>query len=230
MGLSGQKARAWKVKRRLRRPPTKKLSLDKLEDQAVKRSLDLKEAKQDLATLAHQFGMTRLASIVPDLEAGVAAERDEGNWDVGPTVQLQIPIFDWGQAKRAHGRSLIERAQNGYRALEVKVRSRVRRTVTRLEKARKTVQTYRKEILPLTRTILDQTLRQYNAMQFGVLQLLRAKQQQILAGKQYIDSLHEYWSARAEVESLLAGKMPHETESNATMPTEFSTNANQGGH
>lgn len=230
MGLSGASAAGWKVTRRLRRPPKKALAIDHLEEMSVERSLELKAAKQDLTTLERRYGVTKVTSVVGDVDVGAAAERDGGEWDVGPSVELPIPIFDMGQARRAQARSLVDRARHRARALAVKIRSSARHAAARLTTARRAVRAYRKEILPLTRTILDQTLRQYNAMQVGVLRLIQAKQQQISAGRRYIQSLHAFWSARTQVETLLAGIMPHRADAAVATPSASAIGSNRGGH
>jgi len=230
LGLSGQPASAWQVNQRLRRPPSKEFPLDGLEKIAVKKSLDLAAAKQKLTTLLRRFGVTRITSVLPELAVGASSERDEGAWDAGPSIALPIPIFDFGQAKRAQGRAQIAQGRDAYRALVVEVRSRAQRAAVQLRTAREMAQLYRKELLPLTRTILDQTLRQYNAMQFGVLQLIQAKQQQISLGQQYIETLQAYWLARAVVDSLLAGKLPSESGSAGNTTTGVSVGRNKGGH
>ena len=60
----------------------------------------------------------------------------------------------------------------------------------------------------LFRSILRETQLQYNAMQVGPLDLLRAKEQQIEAAGRYIDALREYWEAHADLTLLLAGRLP----------------------
>jgi outer membrane protein, heavy metal efflux system len=68
--------------------------------------------------------------------------------------------------------------------------------------------TYSRDVvLPLRQKVVEETQLQYNAMLVGVFQLLQAKREQIAAGATYIDHLREYWTARSNVEQLLAGRM-----------------------
>jgi cobalt-zinc-cadmium efflux system outer membrane protein len=48
----------------------------------------------------------------------------------------------------------------------------------------------------------------FNAMNLGVFQLMQAKRDQIEAARAYVQALREYWTARAEVDQLLAGRLP----------------------
>ena len=49
---------------------------------------------------------------------------------------------------------------------------------------------------------------QYNAMQIGIFQLLRDREQQIETGVAYVEALREYWLARADLEQLSSGRLP----------------------
>jgi cobalt-zinc-cadmium efflux system outer membrane protein len=63
-------------------------------------------------------------------------------------------------------------------------------------------------LLPLRERIVRETQLQYNAMQLGVFELLRAREQQIQAAIAYVDTLLDYWLARTELEQLLSGRLP----------------------
>jgi cobalt-zinc-cadmium efflux system outer membrane protein len=44
-------------------------------------------------------------------------------------------------------------------------------------------------------------------MQIGVFQLLQARRDQIDAGRAYVQTLLEYWQARAALDQLMAGRL-----------------------
>jgi cobalt-zinc-cadmium efflux system outer membrane protein len=48
---------------------------------------------------------------------------------------------------------------------------------------------------------------EYNALQTGVFELLRAKQEEVNVGKEYVGSLRDYWAARAELEKAVGGSL-----------------------
>ena len=60
-------------------------------------------------------------------------------------------------------------------------------------------------LLPLRREIIQETQREYNATLAGVYQLLQAKRDEIEAGRSYVETLTEYWVARAELERAVGG-------------------------
>jgi cobalt-zinc-cadmium efflux system outer membrane protein len=79
--------------------------------------------------------------------------------------------------------------------------------VIEMESARRRAKQYPKVLLPLRRQIIEQTLREYNAMLAGVYQLLQAKRDEIEAGESYVETLTEYWVARAELERAVGGDL-----------------------
>ena len=71
----------------------------------------------------------------------------------------------------------------------------------------RTVTQYRDVLLPMRARILDETLRQYNAMQLGVFQVLAAKRDQVQTGRAYVTALRDYWRTRAVLDTVLAGRL-----------------------
>jgi cobalt-zinc-cadmium efflux system outer membrane protein len=67
---------------------------------------------------------------------------------------------------------------------------------------------YRDILLPLHERIVNETQLQYNAMQLGPLQLLRAREQQIETAVRYVETLREYWIARADLVQVSSGRLP----------------------
>jgi cobalt-zinc-cadmium efflux system outer membrane protein len=88
------------------------------------------------------------------------------------------------------------------------VRSTARLVKARLEGAEDRARYSRDVVLPLRERIVRETQLQYNAMQVGVFELLRAREQQIQAAISYVDALLDYWLARTALEQLLSGRMP----------------------
>lgn len=208
MGLSGARAAAWTIAGRLPDPPAAPIVADGLEAEALDRSLELAEARHGLDALGRRHRVTNAKALFPEIEAGAVAERDEGAWEVGPAIALPLPLFDQGQARRARARAEILQAQDRGAALMVEIAGQARKARQRLAVARERVLVLRDTILPVREQIVDETLKQYNAMQVGVFDLLFARQQQIATADRYIAALADYWRARAHIDQLRAGRMP----------------------
>ncbi len=144
--------------------------------------------------------------MLSSLELGISSAReDDSIWHVGPSLSIEIPIFDQGGPRREKVQAEIRKAFEQHAALAVSIRANVRTARARLTKGREQVIFLRDQVLPRRQEIVDDTQKQYNAMQVGVFQLLQAKRDQIDAGRQYIERLRDYWIARSGVEFIGMG-------------------------
>jgi cobalt-zinc-cadmium efflux system outer membrane protein len=207
MGLWGQDTQ-WTVAPRLPEiPNTPSSNLANLEKRAIKASLSLGAARKEIQSAAAILGFTDATALIPFLAPGVEAEREEGEWEVGPVLSLPIPLFNQGQARLAGARSDLRRAQQIYWAQAVEIRAAIRAARQSILSARARALHVRKVLLPLSTRIVHETQLQFNAMQLGIFQLLLAKQQQIDTGLRYIDALQDYWLARTALEQILSGSL-----------------------
>lgn len=207
MGLWGS-CLEWKLSKK--DPSVSEISCEDfcLEERVVSNSLDLKMARQKMRITAQQYGLARTETVFPELMIGPDSERDPGEpWFFGPQFAIGIPIFDFGIARKAQARSELCKQWNDYIALAIQIRSETRFAAYRLQSALKQYKRYQKVILPLEEKITQETLRQLNGMQLGVIELLATKQREIETKLKSITSYRDYWIARAEVELLLSGGM-----------------------
>jgi cobalt-zinc-cadmium efflux system outer membrane protein len=207
MGLWGPET-AWQIERRLPDVPAEPLAVEGLERQALRQSLDLASARQRVIVGGEQLGVSRATALVPESSLGAGGEREEGEWGVGPVFEFPIPLFDQGQGRIGLAVAELRRAQQEYYALGVRLRSMAGAVRERLQGAQDRARHYRDIVLPLRERIVRETQLQYNAMQIGVIDLLRAREQQIQAAIAYVDTLLDYWLARTELEQLLSGRLP----------------------
>lgn len=204
-GLSGRSAALWRAADRLPEPPERELALDTLEREALRRSLDLEIARRRAASAGRRASVERVAGWLPELKAGVSAERDEA-WGVGPAVELELPLFNQGQGEIGEADARRRQQQYLYAQAAVRVRAAARAAAARVAASRSALRHYREVLLPLKAKVLEETEREYNAMQTGVFELLRAKREQVETANGYVAELLEYWRARADAEQLLAGR------------------------
>ena len=230
MGLWGTDTQ-WKINPRMPEIPNDTLDLNRLETRAIGASLDLAAARKRIESIARVLGLTNATALIPEFEVGAAFDRDDGVRKYGPTATLQIPIFDRGQARQAAAQSELRRAQQAYIALAIEIRSAVRATRQAMEVSYARALHVKNVILPIRTKIVDDTLLQYNAMQAGIFQLLLAQQQQIAAGRQYIETLRDYWLTRTQLELILSGRLADMGSSAQPITTTSGvSNMQTGGH
>jgi len=208
MGLWGEAAASWRTAHRLPSITDEEIAQEGLERKAIDASLDLGVLRREAEIAARTAGIARPFAWLDDAEIGVAAEREtDGQWSVGPSLSVPIPIFDQGQAKIAEAQARYRQASERTIARAVEIRSRVRAAYSALQSAHDRARYYEKVMLPLRGQIVGQTQLQYNGMQVSAFQLLQSKRDQVETGAQYVSALHEYWEARATLNQILAGRM-----------------------
>jgi len=207
LGLWG-KDTEWQTDGHLPDIPAQAIRTDDLERVALSRSVDLLHAKQRIVVAGEQLGFNKTTALIPEFHAGPLGEREEGGWLVGPTLEFPIPIFDQGQARIARAVAELRRAQQEYYALAIRIRSITRAVRDRMEGALDRALYYRDILLPLQERIVNESQLQYNAMQLGPIQLLRAREQQIETAVAYIEVLRDYWLAQGDLGQILNGRLP----------------------
>lgn len=207
MGVWGDDS-VWVISESLPELPETEINTDTAEALAVERSLDLAAARGRITSAVKLAGLMKSSALLPELSLGAAAKREtQGDWLLGPAFTLPIPLLDQGQARTAGAQAELRRARFEYENTLVHVHTAVRSAVLRLNAAREKALSLRDVIQPLHRRITQETQLQYNGMLVGVFQLLDAKRQEIDSDIRYITALGSYWSERAELEGLLAGRV-----------------------
>lgn len=207
MGLSGNDT-TWSAKPQLPEVPEKTPALDALERDAVAASLDIAAVRAEAEAAARRLGIARLRSVLPSLGVGISSDRLEGRWDVGPAVRVGIPLFNQQQGPRARANADLRRARNEAVATAVELRTFVRATRQRVLQAHAEARHVFTVLLPLQQRVLDETVKQYNAMNASTFELLIARRDLVEVGSRYIDAVRRYWRADAEARALARGVMP----------------------
>lgn len=216
LGIHGKAGATWTAAAELPEPTD--FDEKGLERRAVEANLDLRIFEKRHASAASRADLAWAQGFAPEVEAGVSAEREEGDWGVGPTVGVSIPLFYQGQGEVASAEAEMRGAESRHRAAAIGVRATARVVSNRLRVSKESAAFFKATLLPLREKIVDQTLRTYNAMNTGPIQLLTAKRDQIETMSAYVDTLRDYWIARSEAELLLSGRTPPLSATRAAGP------------
>ncbi len=210
LGLWGKQT-DWKLADELPSLPEKELALENFESLAVGQRLDLAAARNQAQAVGNALQLKSTTRFLPGVTVGVDTERSaDGQRVTGPTLSLELPLFDQGQPAVARLAAQYRQAQRSFEALAVNVRSEVREARDALIAARDAVEYYKKTLLPQRQRILRETLLQYNAMQKSSYELLAAKEREQVAERSHIETLRDYWIARGELERAVGGRLSAE--------------------
>jgi outer membrane protein, heavy metal efflux system len=234
LGLHGSETR-WTLASDFAEIPEEVESDGDVEQRAISASLDLKAIHSRLEAAGRRTGLARAGAALPEIEVDFHALRanedhqaDSKEWRYGGGVAVGVPLFDRRQGVRrvaeAEFDALLERQQG----LAIEIRSYARELSNRVRSTHARARTYASTLVPAQRTVLEQTLLQYNAMQLSVFELLAARRSQLEIELAYVESQREYWDARAQLDALFAGKLVESPATVSTMPSGGGQEA--GGH
>jgi cobalt-zinc-cadmium efflux system outer membrane protein len=208
MGLWGPRT-GWKVTPRLPELPKEEASPERLESLAIAQRLDVGAARRNVQALGYALGLAKTTRWTGTVNVAVEAGRLRGSrhFSFGPSVALEIPLFDQRQAQIAKLEAFKRQAENELHALAVDVRADVRSSRVRVATARGIVEDYRKVIIPLRENVVRFSQQEYDAMLLGVYQLIQSKQSEFEAYREYLESLRDYWIARSDLERAVGGRV-----------------------
>ncbi len=208
---------AWKIAGGLPPLPESDVTLRGLESLAVAQRLDLAAAHKELAGVVRALGLTKTYRYIGALEFGVDTERSSDRSNVtGPTLRLEVPIFNQGQARVARGEADLRRAERKLEALAIGIRADVRALHDKLASLREAARFYHNEVVPVRRAITAGMLLHYNGMLVGNYELFAARAEQIEAEHKSIEALRDYWMTRAELERAVGGNLRARTPTKAS--------------
>ncbi len=208
MGLWGVQTKL-KIPHQLPDMPAQEIGLEHLESLAIKNRLDLASIRQEVEVLAQALGITLDWRWIGKADVGISTERDtDGQWVTGPSLTLELPIFNQRQADIARLEARFRQSQKRLAAQAVDIRSEVRSLRRRLMMHRHLVEHYKEVILPLQERIVYLTLQEYNYMLTGVFDLLIARQNEFDNYQKYIETVRDYWITRAQIQRVVGGRLP----------------------
>jgi len=199
---------SWSLSGELPAVPSTEVSVQGLETLAVANRFDLAAARTGLEGTVRALGLEKSFRFIGALDFGITGERDADRTNlVGPSLRLEVPIFNRGEARIARGEAQLRMAERKFEQLAIEIRSEVREQRDRLISKRDMALYYRNEILPIRRQITAQTLVQYNAMLVGAFDAFQARKEAVDAERGLIEATRDYWIARAELERTVGGDL-----------------------
>jgi len=173
----------------------------------LERRLDVQAAQRALAHAGQLDGLTGVDSVLGEVKLGIARNRETGEpLQRGFKLDLPIPIFDGGDARRAEAGAASRAAAERLRQTIVDAHSQTAEAYGAYRTAHDVARHIRDEIVPLRQAILDENLLRYNGMLISVFELLASAREQVGAVIQAIDAQRAFWIADATLQNTLIGR------------------------
>jgi outer membrane protein, heavy metal efflux system len=208
LGLAGELTR-WTAAPLATTIADERLVASDLEKTALEQRFDVAAAKAASEMLNAAFKLQRKTRLLPaGAHVGVQREKEGPAKVTGPTIRLQLPIFNPGRFESARLEALSFQAERLLEDLETRARAEVRERVEQMHGAREIVAQQESSAIPRRKRIVDLTQAQFNMMLKGADDLLRAKRDEVEAGIVRNDALRAYWTARVDLTLALGGSIP----------------------
>jgi outer membrane protein TolC len=207
LGLWGERV-DWAVPPHLPEIPAQDPAREGLETLAVERDPELAARNARLNAVARALGLVRGWHGFVELKGGLAANREDGGWSVGPVLDLGIPLTGQGRARVERLTAELAAADAELAQRAVEVRSAVRTAHDALLQSRRIAERYRTRVVPLRERIVRLAQEEYNYMLIGAFELLEDRRAQSEAYHGFVMAARDYWIARADLEHALAGPLP----------------------
>ena len=225
MGLWGNDL-AFKLPASLPTLPPRLRSLSTVERDALRRRVDVQIARIEVETLAKSFGLSQATRFINVLDLGAIAKttrsaEGEVNRQRGVEVELQVPLFDFGETRLREAEQTYMQAVNRLAERAINVRSEARDAYRNFRSTYDIAAHYQREVLPLRKIISDEMMLRYGAMQVDVYSLLTEQRQRIASNMAAIEAQKNFWLAGTDLSAaMIGGGAPASSEeaSNVTMP------------
>ena len=208
MGLSAAQDR-WQLDARLAEPLPHEDELSDLQQLGAKSRLDIAAARKNAEALATRYGLQRRTRFIDSVEIGVEREKDyDGAINVGPTLQFELPLFNWGGGRVAAAQAALDQAEAELDTRVIDSSNDIKLARAKLDSARARIERYRSALIPQREAVVAQMQLEANYMLVGVFELLAARQQEYDAYAGYLEAVQDYWTARSELTRAVGQRLP----------------------
>ncbi len=199
LGLSGEQLQ-FTLPERLPELPAQLRDMHDAHEQAMVQRLDLLSARRDAEATAAALGLTKATGFINVFDAGYANKSASGRpRENGYRISLELPIFDWGDAKVARAEGLYMQSVHRLADVAVKASSEVREAHSAYRTAYATARRYRDEVMPLRRKVSDEVMLRYNGMLASVFEVLSDAREQFTSASATIDAQRDFWIAESRL-------------------------------
>ncbi len=189
-----------------------------VEAEALRKRVDIQIARGELDLLAKSLGLTQITRFVNDVDLLGRRTYDRSrtvlaDGDVERAtrrtrtvdVEIDIPIFDFGQSKVVLAEQTYMQAANRLAEKAVNVRSEAREAYVGYRASHDIARQYINNVLPLRKIIQDEAQLQYNGMLIDVTQLIVDARARILSNVAGINARRDFWIAHTDFKHALIG-------------------------
>lgn len=196
----------------LPRGPRSRADIERL---ALANRLDIAAGRLELEAIAADYRLTGLTRGVSDvaLMAGIEAEREDGETETSPVleVEFEIPLYDTTKLTSRRGTLAYLGAANRLAETASGARAEARAAHMAVTGKHAVARHWRDTVLPLRRTIDEEALKSYSGMITSTFELLEDARDGLEAQLGAAEAKRDYWLAETDVTAAIWGGAVDET-------------------
>ena len=211
LGLTDAQSAQLRLPERLPDLPKEARPPDVVSAAASQQRLDVQLARNQLDLAGKSQGLNLLNSVI-DVELGNRRNtvfdnsRGTSTPKRGFELDIRLPIFDWGSARRELFNAQSLAAANRYESTVRGASSQLRESYSSYRTTYDIARHYRDEIVPLRKTMAEENVLRYNGMLISVFELLADTRDQISSVQAAINAYQQFWLADAALAASITGK------------------------
>ncbi len=130
------------------------------------------------------------------------------NFEIGPGLDVGLPIFNRNEGQVALAEAVIKRGMREYAAARTRVVGEIQKATQSVNRERVELQSMTGSLIPATTDLVNQTKSAHDAGAVSLLEVLKAELQLLEAQMQAIDARGRYQAALAELEHSVGLRLP----------------------
>lgn len=199
MGLWGSDM-AFRLPQHLPDIPKQPREIENIESRAIAERLDVQMARANVEATRKANGLTQATRFVNVLETGFMRNSETGKKDkTGYEISIEVPIFDFGDAKATKAESLYMQSVNLLTDTAINARSVAREAYTGYRVAYDLAQHYATNIIPLRQKVSEEMVLRYNGMLISTFDLLADAREQIADVSAALEAQRDFWIADTDL-------------------------------
>jgi len=200
LGLNTDQARQLALPTRLPALPVAPESPPQVSQAMTATRLDLRLANAEWRRAAASQGLTRVTSVT-DVSLAIREQETRGF-----EVEISLPVFDVGELPRGSAAARLRAATAQLEEAALVASSDLRVSYAAYRSAYDDALHHRDVLVPLRKSISDETLLRYNGMLIGVFELLSDAREQVDTVVDAIEAHEQFWLAEADLQASLLGR------------------------
>ncbi len=219
MGLDSRRSQ-WTALDRLSLPVKQEDETENLTAIAREKNLQLLAARQQVLVMQASLKSSQRWRWFGATGVGYEREKDaDGTRLSGPSLELELPIFNQGQAKMARSQALLAEAQARLREAELSIENSIRTNANTVRAHSEAATIFRDSLIPQREMVLARSQQEQNFMLIGVFELIQAKAKEYDAYQGYLEAVRDYWEARVELTRSVGERLPSDSVTKENTPS-----------